>query len=901
MENVRDTKSLDKVYKPKESESRIYEHWEKEGYFKPSGSGSVFSIVIPPPNVTGALHIGHALNITLQDITARYYRMNGSQVLWLPGTDHAGIATQNVVENHLKKQGVSRFDLKREEFVNRVWQWKEEYGGRITSQIRRLGASVDWSHERFTMDEGCAEAVLEAFYQLYKKGYIYRGRYIINWCPRCETALSDIEVIYQEVKGHLWWIRYPFVENPEKGIIVATTRPETMFGDTAVAVHPEDPRYLNLIGKQVILPLTSKHIPIIADPQIDKEFGSGAVKVTPAHDLNDFEMGQRHQLEHVLVMNEKGFMNEQVPTAFQGMDRWTCRKHLIEALEKEGFLHDIKDHVHSRGHCYRCHTVIEPYLSYQWFVAMKEPAKAAIEAVKSKKIQFIPKRWEKMYFDWMNTIRDWCISRQIWWGHRIPVWYCSHCPEPIVAKKLPHQCPQCGNKELTQDPDVLDTWFSSALWPFSTLGWPNSTEDLARYYPTTALITGYDIITFWVSRMITMGLALTEKVPFSHVYIHGLVRDISGKKMSKSLGNVLDPLGAIDEYGADALRFGLASLSTLGGQDIKLSKDKIESCRNFANKIWNVSRYILMSLEEYSGVITVGQQAPISYLGKQPDPLQSQVSNANQWILSQFYTMLAQLNTAYRQFNFSTVCEILWEFSWNVFCDWYIEMSKMDKENSLPTLVFVYMNLLKLLHPLMPFITEEIWGRFLCSPKIAAEESGPLIAAKWPEEQPGQIHSDSDKHMEVIIEVIREIRNLRKQWNIPPSKECDLLLVSSQPLSLSILSGGKDSIRKLSKIKDMDIMETLFEKPHHSSSTVVGDIQIYILLQGLVDIEKEKSRLLQLKSSLEGEIVKNQKKLSNKGFITQAPEDVIEKIRNQQEELLSEKHFIEHQLSQLIM
>jgi len=616
---------IEKVYNPAEIETRIYEDWEKNKYFSPSDSEKAFSIVIPPPNVTGALHMGHALDETLQDILTRWHRLLGDSTLWLPGTDHAGIATQNVVERKLTKDGKSRHDFGREKFVEEVWRWKEEYGGRITSQLRLLGASCDWDRERFTMDEGCSKAVREVFVDLYNKGLIFKGPRIINWCPRCHTALSDVEVNYHDHDGKLWHMRYLLADDSKKYLVVATTRPETLFGDTAVAVHPEDERYKDLIGKEVLLPLTDKKIPIIADEYVDKEFGTGVVKITPAHDANDYEVGKRHNLPIEVVMDTSGVMNESVPLRYKGVTREKARELVITDLEERKQMHSIQDYQNKLSTCYRCNTVIEPYLSQQWFVDMPKLAGPAIEAVKSGKIKFYPDRWSKVYFDWMENVREWCISRQIWWGHRIPVWYCD-CGEVICAKDEPQNCPACGSDKLRQDEDVLDTWFSSALWPFSTFGWPEKTADLKKYYPTSVLVTGYDIITFWVSRMIVMGLAFMKKVPFNKVFIHGLIRDEHGKKMSKSSGNSVDPVELIKEHGADALRFTLASMVTAGGQDLKLSGNKVLASRNFMNKIWNVTRFVLMKLED--------------------NKFSEEKSLADEWILSRYQQIIKKTDDA---------------------------------------------------------------------------------------------------------------------------------------------------------------------------------------------------------------------------------------------------------------
>lgn len=873
--------SLEKTFNPHAIEAELYLQWVQAGAFKPSRVGTPFSMVAPPPNVTGILHMGHALNLSLQDIMARYKRMKGFDVLWIPGTDHAGIATQNVVERQLAKEENNRFQLGRKAFVDRVWTWKEEYGNRITSQIRKLGASVDWDYERFTMDAACSKAVTTVFIDLFEKGLIYRGRYLINWCPRCKTALSDIEVLHEDHKGSLWHIRYPFSHDSSQGIVVATTRPETMFGDTAIAVNPKDSRYQHLIGKTVTIPFTQKAIPIIADAYVDMEFGTGALKITPAHDFNDFEIGKRHNLEQVMVIDEEGKLNSEVPTPFIGLDRFVARKKLVLELQEKGYLVKIAEHALSIGKCYRCHTIVEPYFSLQWFVNMKALAPAAIEAVQVQHIQLIPKRWEKLYFEWMGSIKDWCISRQIWWGHQIPVWYCSNHPDEPIASKVPlTKCPKCGSADIKQDEDVLDTWFSSALWPFETLGWPEATADLERYYPTSLLITGYDILTFWVSRMITMGLAQTQTVPFEKVYIHGLVRDISGKKMSKSLGNALDPLELIEKYGTDALRFALAQLTTMGGQDIKLSEDKIESARNFVNKIWNSARYILMIIQESAPTQT------------------ATLSMADQWILSVYHSTLAKIDEAYNNHHFALIADLLWDFCWNQFCDWYIEMSKIEKEKSLPILLYILTNMLKLLHPFMPFLTESLWQHFRQIPSLNLNESSFCMKAAWPVCDQHHIQPEIESDMALLISVIREIRNLRKQANIAPKIECRCLIVAADSQVKATLQKGMLYLQKLAKLSEAQILDNLDEKPAQSSAGIVGDIQVFLLLEGLIDVEKERQRLQKQAQALQLELDRIEAKLNNSGFLNQAPPAVIEKIKLQKETLLEEQRLVSIQLEE---
>ncbi|RAP34349.1 valine--tRNA ligase [Candidatus Marinamargulisbacteria bacterium SCGC AG-439-L15] len=864
---------LEKAYAPEKMEADLYEWWEKEGHFKPSAEGTPFSVVVPPPNVTGVLHMGHALNITLQDIIIRYKRMTGHSVLWVPGTDHAGIATQNVVEKKLQENGVSRHDLGREEFIQKVWDWKQDYGSRITTQIRRLGASIDWSKERFTMDEGCQKAVLENFVKLYNDKLIYQGKYIVNWCPRCHTALSDIEVDFEDKNGSLWHIQYTAEEGTK--IIVATTRPETLFGDTAVAVHPDDKRYQKLIGKSVTIPIAEKSIPIIADKHVEMTFGSGAVKVTPAHDPNDFAIGERHHLDRCLIMDESGIMNQSVPKKYQGLDRYACRKQLIQDLEETGALVKTEDHAHAVGHCYRCKTVIEPYLSKQWFIDMKKLVQPGIDAVRNKDIAIIPERWEKLYFEWMENIRDWCISRQIWWGHQLPVWYKKDDPDTIIVSTTPPE----NSEEYEQDPDVLDTWFSSALWPFSTLGWPEKTESLDKYYPTSLLVTGYDIMTFWVSRMITMGLYQMEEVPFDTVYIHGLVRDLSGRKMSKSIGNAIDPLKLIDSYGSDALRFSLASLSTLGGQDIKFSEEKVAASRNFANKLWNVSRFILMNLDEYNGNINISE-CPTSN------------TEIDEWILSCFHSTLATVNSCFDTYNYARGTEVLWDFIWNQFCDWYIEASKLNKEQSLPMVSYLLTQLLKLMHPYMPFITEKLWKTLSHHPKLDfTNETESISHSQWPKEDPSAIKSDLEQSISCLFDIIREVRHLRKTLNITPSKECKLII--SGPTTKTILN-HKALIKKLAKVSDIEKLSG--STPDNAASSVVQNSEIFIPLEGLVNVDEEKARLNKQVDSLEKELAFNNGKLNNKQFTEKAPEQVVQKIKDKRDQLQEELTLIHEQL-----
>ncbi len=867
---------LSKTYNSEPVETKWYSFWETNGFFKPFGNGKPFSMVIPPPNVTGTLHIGHALNETLQDTIIRFKRMQGFRTLWIPGTDHAGIATQNVVEKALKKEGLTRHDLGREAFIKRVWEWKADHGSQITRQLRLLGSSVDWSHERFTMDEGLSNAVKETFIRLFNNSLIYRDEYCVNWCPRCHTALSDIEAEHRDVAGHFWHIRYPLAQDPSNGIVIATTRPETMFGDTAVAVHPKDPRYKDLIGKNLILPFSERLIPIIADVSVDRNFGTGAVKITPAHDPNDFIMGNNHGLDRIVIMDESAIMNENVPTAYQGLDRYACRNQLIQDLADQGLLLKTEDYNHSIGHCYRCQTVIEPYVSKQWFVNMKVLAQPAIDAVRSKAIRFTPSRWEKLYFDWMESIRPWCISRQIWWGHRIPIWYCDDCGQVMASKEEITTCTKCCSNQVHQDPDVLDTWFSSALWPFSTLGWPQKTDDLTAYYPTSLLITGYDIVTFWVSRMITMGIATINAIPFHDVYIHGLVRDVTGKKMSKSLGNVVDPVVAIKELGADALRFALASLVTSGGQDIKLSQDKLEASRNFVNKLWNASRYVLM------------QDVSINTSSNQPIPF------ADEWIIAKLDQTIINVTNQLDNYDYGAVTDTLYLFVWNDVCDWFIEMSKLSKDQSLPVMVFVLDTVLRLLHPLMPFVTEEIWQQIKEHPLYSGDRSlTTIMRAPWPTQSKKEYKETILSDMELLQQCIKAIRNLRAEMNIPPSKKGDVIFSCPVKNKGDVIRKNIKIIQFLGRCAQVTIIESLKEKPAQSSFALVDNIEIYLPLTELIDLEQEKSRLCKEIEKTKNDYILLSKKLANLGFLSNAPKNVIssekEKERNLIEKLEQQK------------
>ena len=843
-----------KNYSPNEVEDKIYEKWLNNGYFTPEidKNKEPFTIVIPPPNVTGQLHMGHALDETLQDILVRYKRMQGYPTLWIPGTDHAGIATQIKVEENLRKEkGLTRHDLGREKFLELVWDWKNKYGSYILDQIKKLGSSCDFSRERFTMDEGCSKAVKEVFVKLYEKGLIYRGNRIINWCPHCITALSDAEVEYTEQDGHFWHIRY-FIKDSEDFLEIATTRPETLLGDTAVAVHPEDERYKHLVGKTLILPLVGREIPVIADEYVDKEFGTGCVKITPAHDPNDFEVGLRHNLEQIRVMNDDATINE-FGGKYQGMDRYEARKQIVKDLEDGGFLVKVKPHKHNVGQCYRCGTTVEPITSKQWFVKMEPLAKRAIEVVKDREIQFVPDRFSKTYLNWMENVHDWCISRQLWWGHRIPAYYCADCGEMVVSKEDVLACPKCNGK-MKQEEDVLDTWFSSALWPFSTLGWPEKTEDLEYFYPTSVLVTGYDIIFFWVARMIFSGMEQMNEVPFKYVFIHGLVRDELGRKMSKSLGNGIDPLKIIDEYGADALRFTLATGNS-PGNDMRFSIKKVEASRNFANKIWNASRFTLMNLDIDSIEI--------------PENLEIE----DKWVLSKYNDLVKEVTDNLDKFELGVAVSKLYDFIWDILCDWYIEMIKMRlyaKEESgrvaQNVLSYVLSGSLKLLHPFMPFITEEI---FMALP--TNEES--IMISKWPEYVPELSFKDDEKKVEMIIGAIKALRNLRAEMNVPMSKKAKMFIITDD---VDTFTKGAGFFTKLGGASEVVVTTDKDLTVENAVSLVVEGAQLLMPLGELVDLKKERERLEKEKEHILSEIKRVDSRLSNEGFVNKAPQKLID-------------------------
>jgi valyl-tRNA synthetase len=882
------SKVLDKSYDPHQVEDRWYRYWEEHGYFgaDENSEQKAYSIVIPPPNVTGVLHIGHALNNTLQDILIRFKRMEGCNVLWMPGTDHAGIATQNVVEKQLLDEGLNRHTLGREKFIERVWKWKEQSGGTIISQLKKLGASCDWNRERFTMDKGLSEAVKEVFVHLYQEGLIYRSHYIINWCPRCQTALSDLEVEHQEVLGKLYHLKYPFKDN-DRFVVVATTRPETMFGDTAVAVNPKDERYYAVVGKKVILPVVNREIPVIGDPYVDIEFGTGCLKITPAHDFNDFEIGLKHGLEQIKVIDEEGRMNENAGP-YQGKDRFECREQMVEDFEREGILIKLEDYRHVVGHCYRCRTIVEPNLSLQWFVKTKPLAKTAIEAVRDGRTRIVPEIWEKTYFEWMENIRDWCISRQIWWGHRIPAWYCDQCGEVIVSKETPTSCQKCGSHRLTPETDVLDTWFSSALWPFSTMGWPRQTKLLKRFYPTSVLVTGFDILFFWVARMMMMGLKFMGDVPFGDVYIHGLVRDERGEKYSKTRGNVVDPLDLINRFGADALRFTLAAL-TMPGSDLKLSESRTEGYRHFANKIWNASRFALMNLDKFN----------VDKMTKEVLP--KEFSLPDRWIRGRLNQVIREVQKSLEEYKFNEASHALYHFIWHEFCDWYLELAKLflykeggKKRQNLTkrTLLEVLDSILRLLHPFMPFITEEIWQQF---PQRKENES--IMIAEFP--KPNERYDDKavEDEMALIIEVTNALRNIRGEMNLPPGEQITVLLRTKSKEIEKRLQENQSFIQLLALVKEFKFGQDI-EKPLYSAFVAVQDVEIFVPM--------DRSRMEEEAKRLQKEIVKIEKesgfvlkKLSNEQFLAKAPPEIVQDVKEKALEFRSQREKLEESLNKI--
>ena len=871
-------RNLAKTYDPKDFEDRIYEKWESSGAFRAERDPDKkpFTIVMPPPNITGQLHMGHALDQTLQDVLTRFKRLQGYSALWLPGSDHASIATEvKVVDRIREEEGKEKEKLGREEFLRRAWKWKEEFGGKITRQCRKLGDSCDWERERFTMDEGCNKAVNHFFVQLYNKGLIYRGNRMINWCPQCGTSLSDAEVEHEDKNGFYWYFRYPGADGSD-GIVVATSRPETMFGDVAIAVSPDDERYKGLVGKNVILPLVGREIPVVADPYPDPEKGTGAVKITPAHDENDFEVGQRQGLENLVCINEDATMNE-LAGKYAGMDRYECRKAWVKDLDEAGYLVKIEDMVIPTGECYRCHTVVEPMLSDQWFVKMKTLAEPAIEAAKDGRLSHVPERFEKVYLRWLEEIRDWCISRQLWWGHRIPAWYCEDCGEVIVAETAPEVCPKCGSKHLRQDEDVLDTWFSSALWPFSTLGWPEETEDFKYFYPTDVLVTGYDIIFFWVVRMVFSALETTGEVPFHDVYVHGLVRDAQGRKMSKSLGNGIDPLEIIDQYGADALRFMLTTGIT-PGNDMRFKTDRLEAARNFANKLWNASRFVIMNLEDGQKLASLDEIDP------------AVLRDEDKWMISRVNDAVKYITEAMEKYDLALAGQRAYDLIWNEYCDWYIELVKerlygddeADKQVALAVLVSALKQMLILLHPFMPFITEEIWSYLPGGNPDSNDPKDFLIRADWPVYREEYVFPRETQILEMAMDIIRSIRNIRAEAEASPGKKLHGVILTTGEKA-EICHAAERYIRNLGNLSELTYITDKEDVPDEVMSAVVDGAEVFIPLDDLMDYEAELGRLQKERGRLEGEVKRVVGKLSNQGFVSKAPEKVVAEERAKKE------------------
>ena len=872
------SRELAKTYDPQEVEDRIYDFWLNGGYFHATvvPEKKPYTIVIPPPNITGQLHMGHAMDETLQDILIRWRRMQGYSALWLPGTDHASIATEAKIVEAMRQEGLSKEDLGREQFLERAWAWKEKYGGRIVEQLKKLGSSCDWDRERFTMDEGCNKAVREVFVRLYNKGLIYRGERIINWCPHCKTSISDAEVEFSEHDGNFWHIRYPFKDG--SGYLeLATTRPETMLGDTAVAVHPEDERYKNIVGKMLVLPLVGREIPVVADTYVEQDFGTGVVKITPAHDPNDFEVGLRHHLEIINVMNEDGSINEN-GGKFAGMSGLEARKQIVKELDEQGFLVRVEPIKHNVGTCYRCHTVVEPRVSKQWFVKMEPLAKPAIDCVRDGHVRFIPERMEKIYFNWMDNIKDWCISRQLWWGHRIPAWYCEDCGETVVAMDTPHACPKCGSTKLHQDEDTLDTWFSSALWPFSTLGWPDQTEDLKYFYPTDTLVTGYDIIFFWVARMIFSGMEHMGEPPFKTVFIHGLIRDAQGRKMSKSLGNGIDPLEVIAQYGADALRFTLVTGNS-PGNDLRFSQEKVEASRNFANKIWNASRFILMNIDGHDV----------------PNQLPEKLALEDKWIVHQFNQVVKEVTDNLEHFEIGIAVQKLYDFLWDELCDWYIEIAKIRLQSSDETtaqaarqvLVWVMTGTLQLLHPFMPYITEEIW-------QSLPHEGESIMVSKWPSFEQAHCDPQSASDMQNIMDVIRAVRNRRSEMNVPPSRKTHLYIATA---AAQVFQEGAPIIERLAFANGVEVGDAF--EIEGAVNIVTSGAKTYIPMDELVDKKAELARLAKELESAQKQYATTQQKLSNEKFLSKAPENVVEGVRQNAAKLKEHIALIESSMEAL--
>ena len=856
-------KEMAKAYNPKEVEDKIYDFWQEGNYFhaEVDKDKKPYTIVMPPPNITGQLHMGHALDNTLQDILIRWRRMQGYSALWLPGTDHASIATEAKIVEAMRKEGITKEDLGREKFLERAWEWKKEYGGRIVSQLKKMGSSCDWERERFTMDEGCSKAVKEVFVRLYNKGLIYRGERIINWCPHCKTSISDAEVEFEEQAGHFWHLRYPLTDG--SGYLeLATTRPETLLGDTAVAVNPSDERYKDLVGKTLTLPLVGREIPIVADDYVDVDFGTGVVKITPAHDPNDFQVGLRHNLPVINVMTDDAKIVDDYPE-YAGMDRYEAREAIVKDLDEGGFLVKVEKHDHNVGTCYRCHSTVEPRVSKQWFVKMDELAGPAIECVKSGKTKFVPERFNKIYYHWMENIRDWCISRQLWWGHRIPAYYCDECGEVTVAKEMPEKCPKCGCTHLHQDEDTLDTWFSSALWPFSTLGWPDKTPELDYYFPTNTLVTGYDIIFFWVARMIFSSVEQMDSQPFDTVFIHGIVRDENGVKMSKSLGNGIDPLLVIDQYGADALRMFLATGNS-PGNDMRYSEKRVEACRNFANKLWNASRFVHMNIDDYD----VKNELPAT------------LETEDKWILHTLNNVAKEVNENLEKFELGIALSKIYDFIWNSYCDWYIELCKArlqsegeTAQNARQVLIYVLDKILKLLHPFMPFITEEIWQT------IPHDTDGKTVMLeKYPEYDPSLDFPSEAEEMMKVMEAITAIRTQRNEMNVPPSKKAKLFIATAIP---ETFSNGEQFFKKLASASEVEISDSF--DIDGAVTIVTSNAKIYIPMEELVDKEAELKRLNKELKQVEKMLAQDEGKLNNPGFMSKAPEKVIEKIKGQAE------------------
>ena len=871
--------TLDKSYEPAEVEARWYKFWEDNDLFHadPHSEKPPYSIVIPPPNVTGALHMGHALNNTLQDVLCRFKRLTGFEVLWMPGTDHAGIATQNVVERHLASEKLTRHDLGRDKFIERVWQWREEYGGRIINQLKRLGASCDWQRERFTMDEGLSRAVREVFVRLWEEGLVYQGDYIINWCPRCHTALSDLESEHDDVKGGLYHIRYPF-KNGKGHLVVATTRPETLLGDTAVAVNPEDPRYQDLPDDILLLPLLGRELPIIRDEYVSLEFGTGALKVTPAHDPHDFELGLKHGLPSIRVMDDNGAINEE-GGPYEGLDRFEAREKVLADLEAQRLLEKHEEHLHSVGHCYRCATMVEPILSKQWFVKVGPLAEEALKAVQVGETKIVPEQWNKTYYEWMTNIRDWCVSRQIWWGHRIPAWYCE-CGEVIVSRETPQECPKCGSNELRQETDVLDTWFSSALWPFSTMGWPDETPELKKFYPTSCLSTAFDILFFWVARMMMMGIKFMGEVPFKDVYIHALVRDASGQKMSKSKGNVIDPLIMMDKFGTDAFRFTMAAFAAQG-RDIKIGEERIAGYRNFVNKIWNAARFTFMNLEGED------QAAP------------AEPNLEDRWILSRVNRTAAEVARAIEEYRFNDAASLVYQFTWHEFCDWYLELIKpflygedqARRAATRATLREVFGRVLVLLHPFMPFVTEELWHKL-------PGAKGSIMQAVWPSGDGAEQDAEAEQGMQLLMEVIGAVRNIRGEMGISPGQEVEVIFTPHSEAAAKLLNSHADRVMTLAKAKSVRQTQA-DETPEKAASAALSAATVHVPLAGLVDFSAEEQRLGKEIAKAEKELNASQKKLNNEGFLAKAPQDVVDKEKSKAAEASSKLERLQESLARV--